>query len=148
MATGIGANTIIFTLLYGLLLRSLPLKDADSLVRIGAADDATVDRERVSAVPYQLLQQLRNQQKSFTDASAWSMCNVGIETEDGSSRLSLAAFVSGNAFDVLMMNAYLGRLLTPSDDVRGGPAGGWPEVTVSGRNPSGATLQSSADRSE
>lgn len=132
LATGIGANTVIFTLLYGLLVRSLPVKDANSLVRIGVADDATVDRGRVSAVPYQMLQQLRSQQKSFTDISAWSMRNIGIETDDGSPRLTLAAFVSGNAFDVLGMNAYLGRLFTPSDDVRGGPAEGWPAVVSYG----------------
>jgi hypothetical protein len=37
LGIGIGANTIVFTLLYGLLLRSLPVRDAASLVRIGVA---------------------------------------------------------------------------------------------------------------
>src|SRR5262249_42284835 len=39
-----------------------------------------------------------------------------------------AGLAGGNGFQVLGMNAYLGRLLTPDDDVRGGPAGGWPAV--------------------
>jgi predicted permease len=128
LAVGIGANTVIFTLLHGLLLRSLPVKDAASLVRIGVADETTADRGRVSALPYQMLLELRNQQKSFTDISAWWVNNIAIEMDDGSSKLSLAAFVTGNAFDVLGMNAYIGRLLTPADDVRGGPAEGWPAV--------------------
>jgi predicted permease len=128
LAVGIGANTVIFTLLHGLLLRSLPVKDAGSLVRIGVADDATVDLGRISALPYQMLLQLRGQQKSFTDISAWSMRNIAIDTDDGASRMHLAAFVTGNAFAVLGTNAYLGRLLTPADDVRGGPAEGWPAV--------------------
>jgi predicted permease len=128
LSVGIGANTVIFTLLHGLLLRSLPVNDAGSLVRIGVADETTVDRGRVSAVPYQMLLVLRNQQKSFTDISAWWMNNIAIETGDGSSKLSLAAFVTGNGFDLLGTNAYIGRLLTPADDVRGGPAEGWPAV--------------------
>ena len=71
LAVGIGANTVVFTLLYGLLLRSLPVQDPASLVRIGVAS-ATVDPSRASAVPYQMLLQLRRQQKSFTDISAWA----------------------------------------------------------------------------
>ena len=51
-----------------------------------------------------------------------------MDTGDGAPRLITADFVSGNGFEVLGMNAYLGRLLTPADDVRGGPAEGWPVV--------------------
>lgn len=128
LAVGIGANTVVFTLLYGLLLRSLPVEDAGSLVRIGVADHATIDREQVSVVPYQMLLQLRGQQKSVTDISAWTMRNIAIDRDEGISRLDLAAFVSGNAFDLLGMKAYAGRLLTPPDDVRGGPKEGWSVV--------------------
>jgi putative ABC transport system permease protein len=128
LAVGIGANTVVFTLLHGLLLRSLPVRDAGSLVRIGVSHDATINRGLASSVPYHMLLQLRSQQKSFDDISAWSIRNIAVDTDDGSSRLNLAAFVSGNAFDVLGMNAYLGRLLTPADDVRGGSTEGWPAV--------------------
>ena len=127
LAVGIGANTVVFTLLYGLLLRSLPVKDPASLVRIGVAS-ATVDPSRASQVPYQMLLQLRRQQKSFTDISAWGNRPVAMDTDDGTPRMLWAGFVSGNGFEVLGMNAYLGRLVTPADDVRGGPAGGWPVV--------------------
>src|SRR5262245_57420181 len=127
LAVGIGANTVVFTLLYGLLLRSLPVKDAGSLVRIGVAS-TTADPGRASSVPYQMLLQLRRQQKSFTEISAWSGRAIAMDTDDGASRLIAAGFVGGNGFEVLGMNAYLGRLLTPADDVRGGPAEGWPGV--------------------
>jgi predicted permease len=127
LGIGIGANTVVFTLLYGLLLRSLPVKDPGSLVRIGVAS-ATVDPGRASAVPYQMLLQLRRQQKSFTEISAWGRTVVAIDTDDGAPLLSSAGFVSGNGFEVLGMSPYLGRLLTPADDVRGGPGEGWPAV--------------------
>ena len=51
-----------------------------------------------------------------------------MDTDDGAPRFIAASFVSGDSFEVLGMNAYLGRLLTPADDVRGGPAEGWPVV--------------------
>jgi predicted permease len=39
-----------------------------------------------------------------------------------------AALMSGNAFDMLGVKPYLGRVLVPSDDVPGGPPQGWPVV--------------------
>lgn len=127
LGIGIGANTVVFTLLYGLLLRSLPVKDPASLVRIGVAS-ATVDPSRASDMPYHMLLQLRRQQTSFIDVSAWSLGTASIDTGDGSSRMLIIGLTGGNGFEVLGMNPYLGRLLTPTDDVRGGPPEGWPVV--------------------
>ena len=127
LGIGIGANTVVFTLLYGLLLRSLPVKDPASLVRIGIASE-TVDPSRASNVPHLMLAQLRLQQKSFTDISTWGITSVSMDTRDGSSRMFYAGLVGGSGFDVLGMKAYVGRLLTPADDVRGGPVEGWPVV--------------------
>jgi len=45
LALGIGANTAIFTLLYGLVLRSLPTPDASHLVKIGIPSAAEPDSE-------------------------------------------------------------------------------------------------------
>jgi len=127
LGIGIGANTIVFTLLYGLLLRSLPVKDAASLVRIGVVSP-TSDPSRASSVPYKLLLELRRRQKSFTDISGWTSGTVTMDTGDGVPRMLSAGLAGGNGFEVLGLNAYLGRLLTPADDVRGGSAGGWPAV--------------------
>ncbi len=127
LGIGIGANTVVFTLLYGLLLRSLPVKDAASLVRIGVASPAG-DASRASTVPYKLLLELRRRQRSFTDISGWIIGVITMDTGDGPPRLLTAGLAGGNGFEVLGMHAYLGRLLTPADDVRGGSAGGWPAV--------------------
>jgi predicted permease len=127
LGIGIGANTVVFTLLYGLLLRSLPVNDAASLVRIGVASP-TGDPSRASSVPYKLLLELRRQQRSFTDISGWIFATVTMDTGDGTPRILNAGLAGGNGFQVLGMNAYVGRLLTPADDVRGGSAGGWPAV--------------------
>ncbi len=43
LALGIGANTAIFTLVQGILLRSLPVSDPSQLYRIGDTDDCCVN---------------------------------------------------------------------------------------------------------
>ena len=43
LALGIGANTAIFTLVHGILLRSLPVADPSQLYRIGDNDDCCVE---------------------------------------------------------------------------------------------------------
>src|ERR1700751_1964354 len=43
LALGIGANTAIFTLVQGILLRSLPVADPSRLYRIGDTDDCCIN---------------------------------------------------------------------------------------------------------
>ena len=126
LGVGIGANTVVFTLLYGLLLRSLPVQDPQQLVRIGVLNPtATVNP--VGAIPYHMVKELQRRQ-SFTGISIWTVRNASVETNEGMPRMVLAALPSGNGFDVLGLKPYLGRLLKPEDDIRGGPATGWSAV--------------------
>jgi predicted permease len=126
IGAGIGANAVIFTLLHGLLFRSLPVKNPEELVRIGL--NTSPNLIQASSLPYPVFLQLRSQQKSLTDLSAWTGRLMTLDTDEGAPRLARAIFVSGNGFEVLGVKPYLGRLLNPSDDVKGGPADGWPAV--------------------
>src|SRR6266404_140910 len=129
LALGIGANTAIFTLLYGLVLRSLPTPDAAHLVKIGIPSAAEPDSEQNNAfMPYRMLQGLSEEQSSFRGLSAWDSEYALIKDNEGSVRGYSAVMVSGNAFDLLGIQPYRGRLIAPYDDVRGGPRGGWPVV--------------------
>src|SRR5216684_324001 len=129
LALGIGANTAIFTLLYGLVLRSLPAPDASHLVKIGIPSAAEPDSEENQAfMPYRMLQGLREQQASFRDLSAWDGDQVLIKDKEGSVQGYFAVMVSGNGFDLLGVQPYRGRLIAAYDDVPGGPSGGWPVV--------------------
>jgi predicted permease len=127
LAIGIGANTAVFTLLYGLLLRSLPVRAPGELAYINMATPANA--RPGPAVPIRMVQQLRQDQRSFVDISSWiGPVNVTVTDADGAVRHISAGFVSGNGFELFGLQPYVGRLLTSSDDVRGGPAGGWPVV--------------------
>src|SRR5436190_6621749 len=94
LAIGIGANTAVFTLLHGLLLRSLPVADPQELVRIGLT--GLRDAPPRYVIPYRMIQQLRQEQRSFVDLSAWMDGSVTLPDQDGTLRQYQAALVSGN----------------------------------------------------
>lgn len=79
-------------------------------------------------MPYPMFEQLRRQQHSFSDISALHFDQVIMQDAEGTLRNYDTALVSGNAFPLLDMTPYLGRLLAPADDVHGGPSVGWPAV--------------------
>src|SRR5258705_11830923 len=87
-----------------------------------------------------MIQQLRQEQRSFVDLSVWMESPVTLPDADRTLRQYQAALVSGNAFEVLGARPRLGRLINASDDVRGGPSYGWPVVLSDGfwRGPFGA----------
>jgi predicted permease len=128
LALGIGANTAIFSLLYGLVLRSIPTRAPSQLMQIGIA--STAQREPIGStfVPYRMLGALQKELTSFDGISGWDRSQALMEDEQDSMRQYPAALVTGNAFQVISMRPYMGRLIAPYDDVRGGPARGWPVV--------------------
>jgi predicted permease len=125
LAIGIGANTTVFTLLHGLLLRSLPVIAPQELVRINLA----LDTDKTAGwVDYGMLKRIDELDHTFAGLSAWRDHQVPVEDADGTLRQTEVAFVTGNAFDLLGLRPRLGRLLTPPDDVPGGPPEAWPVV--------------------
>jgi predicted permease len=131
LALGIGANTTVFTLLHGLLLRSLPVPDSDQLVRyrlvlrpgIGSYW-SSFDLSEFGVLSGPMFESVRKHQLACTDIMAWEGYNELTYTERGESRLVRGALVSGSAFQVLGLKAELGRLLDEADDSPGG-GGAW-----------------------
>jgi putative ABC transport system permease protein len=128
LALGIGANTAIFTLLYGLVLRSLPAANPAQLVRVGLASQSYPDEDAGSFMTYKMFRAFENEQSSFRELSIWGGEEALMRDHDGTQQGYFAATVSGNAFEALGLQPYLGRLIAPYDDVRGGPGSGWPVV--------------------
>ena len=127
LAIGIGANTTIFTLLHGLVLRRLPVAAPSELVRV---DVVPRDRpDSVGNLDYGMVSELLAAQRTLVDLSGWTKLAVprsrSAMARGATSRLCL---ITGNAFDLLGLRPRIGRLIGPADDVRGGPAEGWPVV--------------------
>jgi predicted permease len=126
LGAGIGANTLVFTLLYGLLLRGLPVPSPERLARISVTmPDQPSSR---LGLPPPMLEALAGRSSAFEDVSGWSLGAVAINDSDGSLRQEQAGLVTGNGFKVLGLRAYAGRLLEEGDDRPGGGPGGWAMV--------------------
>ncbi len=125
LALGIGANTGIFTLVHALMIKSLPVADPQSIVRIGDGDNCCVlgyTQGRYSMYSYPLYQYLREHTPEFEDMSAFQggIDHVGVRRAGSNISEPFAEqFVSGNFFTLFGLHAFAGRLIAPSDDMRG-----------------------------
>jgi predicted permease len=115
LALGIGANTAIFSLTNALLLRSLPVPDPGSLVRIVQASGT----EEIFTNP--LWEELRDRQDVFSGMFAYAGRRFDLST-GGLVRRASGALVSGGFFPTLGVVPAAGRLLGPSDDRPGCPS--------------------------
>jgi len=126
LALGIGANTAIFSLVNGLLLRPLPVARPDLLVGVATGNEP-VERSNFS---YATFDQIRRHADAFDGALAFSNCCGQSSVTVGSERWSADRFfVSGDFFSTLGLTPAAGRFFTPADDVAGGGAGG-PAVVI------------------
>jgi len=127
LALGIGANTAIFTLVQGILLRSLPVADPSGLFRIGDTDDCCIEggfqngNGDFAIYSYDLYLHLKNAAPEFESLAAVQAGQNRFyvrrgETEPKNLRTE---YVTGNYFSTLGINAYLGRSFTASDDAPG-----------------------------
>ena len=129
LSLGIGANTAIFTLVEGFLLRSLPVADPASLYRIGDRNTCCYHANfeypdgDFDLFSYDLYQRFRQSAPEFEQLAAIQAGGSGYSVQHASvpPRPMRTEFVSGNYFSTLGVGAYLGRPFTDSDDRRGAP---------------------------
>lgn len=121
LALGIGANTAIFSLLYQVVLRSLPVKDPGALVSL-ETDDYNVGWTRrdnnQTEFSYPMYRTLRDRNQVFSGLVARVSFPATLTQGDETVR-STGEVVSGNFFQVLGVTPAIGRLLVPADDVPG-----------------------------
>ena len=132
LALGIGATTAIFTLVHAVLLRSLPVADPAGLLRVGDNEqccqngglpdyqDPVYDWSLFSYLQYE---QFRDHTPGFASLAAFQSNDNQMAVRRANSGQPAdpwyGEFVSGNSFQTLGLRAYAGRLLEPTDDVKG-----------------------------
>jgi predicted permease len=108
LALAIGANAIVFGLMDGLILRPLNVPQPENLY-------GTHYGENASWQSYPNYLDLRDRNRSFEDLAAFNFAFVGLDT--GSDPIASAGFATtGNYFDVLRIQPYLGRFFHGSDE--------------------------------
>ena len=121
LALGIGANTAIFSFLDAVMLRSLPVKDPQQLVKLGVEDwggitDSFACTELYS---YPFYRQFQRENQVFSETAAiLSMMNDvhGFVDDRKESELIQVQTVSGTYFQTLGVGAQIGRVINENDD--------------------------------
>ena len=116
LALGIGANTAMFSIVYGVLLRPLPYPDSEAIVHIGESFGDS--RRQLSRYAMPVLQEAA---ESFEQLAAYGKRAVEWARPDGAVILR-GATVSPSMFPLLRATPHLGRLFT-EEEGRDGAAG-------------------------
>ena len=128
LALGIGANTALFSLVNGLLLRHLPVAHPEQLVAVGLPSrtgGVSEGTPRFDLLSLPLYYALRESNRSFSDVLATGRTGGLDVHEDGAAAAGEALhprgrMVTGNYFSVLGVHAAIGRTFTEEDDRPGG----------------------------
>jgi len=118
LALGIGANTAIFSIVNGVLLRPLPFANPGQLISIGGFDTRRAPAIPNQAVSYPDFADVRARNHSFTDVAAY-LDNEYTLTGAGPSLHVNAEFVSASLFHLLGIQPVLGRGFLASEDEPG-----------------------------
>ena len=113
LALGIGANTAIFSVVRGVLLKPLPHREGDRLVYLRQANDAPGGQELNFSVPE--VRDLRNGVPSLAGIAEYSPWSMIWQSDEGATRIS-AGLVTGNYFEVMGLAPVVGRVTQPTDD--------------------------------
>jgi len=138
LALGMGANTAIFSLIDAVMLRLLPVRDAQQLVILrwtareepkmtgvswpgcpGQESHSVVGKHMSCSFSYPAYEQIRSVQGVFSAISGFAGPVRFRATVGGKLSFAKSVFASGDFFSTLGLRPELGRLLEPSDDEPG-----------------------------
>jgi predicted permease len=121
LALGIGVNTAILSAVNGFVLRPLPVDKPAELIT--PYWGRKVDRQVWGRFSYANYEDLRQQNKSFSDLCAWMETSAGISSSESRTggegeraEVAWGELVSGNYFDVMGVKPILGRTFLPEED--------------------------------
>ncbi len=115
LALGIGANTALFTVIEGVLLRPLPYTHADRLLSIGPAD-----KSGFGSTSWLNYRDIRDQSRQLKAVAAYSEDVTVLESRDGSQSV-VAPRATPSLFSILGVQPLLGRTFTEGEGQTDGP---------------------------
>jgi predicted permease len=111
LALGIGANTAIFSLVYALLLRPLPVPNPGELVQV----NINIAGKPSDSFSYPVIQALAERKDVFAALGGFAGNSFTVGPPSAAVRTP-GAWVSGGFFQALQLTPAAGRLLMPEDD--------------------------------
>src|SRR5579871_972370 len=116
LAVGIGANTAIFSVVDGVLLKPLPFAHADRLVAV----DTTLKGEPDDTA-YPDFVDWRATTRTLDRLAAYTGAAATITGPEGPALSAPVAVVTSDLFPMLGVRPALGRVFVPGDDQKGAP---------------------------
>jgi putative ABC transport system permease protein len=111
LALGVGPNTMIFSLVNALLLKSLPVNRPEQLLRVFRVDE----HGPYHSISYPDYLDYRDRQQVFTELAACQRMMMSL-SDNGRPEAVAGAVVSANFFSVLGVQPLLGRAFAPEED--------------------------------
>jgi len=118
LALGVGANTAIFSLIYGILLRPFPYLEPDRLVKIESVYAKTTGS--VQGASQLDLDDWRRHTKGFDNFGLHITYPAILNTGGGPSQSVRLTFVTAGMFETLGAGPIIGRNIKPEEDIVGG----------------------------
>jgi len=119
LGLGIGANTAIFSVVRGVLLKPLPHRDGDRLVYLRHSVDGPGRGNIEFSVPE--VGDFRTGAPALADMAEYSPFFFTLQGDEGAIRIDVG-LVTGNYFAIMGLAPVLGRVTQPGDDGTGVPA--------------------------
>ncbi|HLJ13251.1 MAG TPA: ABC transporter permease [Bryobacteraceae bacterium] len=108
LALGIGANTVVFSVLNALVLKPLPVAEPDRIY--------FVNNSGHPANSFPNYRDLRDRNAVFESLFAYRIAPMALDNNGGANRV-WGYLVTGNYFETLGIKPALGRVFTPEEDV-------------------------------
>jgi putative ABC transport system permease protein len=118
LGLGIGANTAIFSVINGVLLRPLPYPEADRIMHLRQPQTAAGVED--SGFSFPEVGHFRAQSKTidqFVEFGDWTFNVLG----RGDAHRATGGLVTANFFPMLGAQPLIGRMLVPADEAKGAP---------------------------
>ena len=117
LTLGIGLTTTMFSIVYSVLMKGLPYRDANRIVAVFEQNLARrAQRLDLSIHDYT---DVRAQQRSFSEIGAFYSGTVNVSGTEKAERY-MGTWTTASMFDIAGVPALLGRTIKPGEDAAGG----------------------------
>ncbi|HTS13076.1 MAG TPA: ABC transporter permease [Candidatus Limnocylindrales bacterium] len=112
LALGIGANTLVFSVFNGLILRPLPVEHPERLVFLESNKGG-------AGQSFPNYRDLRDRNEVFSGLAGYRIAPMDLESNDGPKRI-WGYLATGNYFDVIGVTPLMGQFFQQADDLHPG----------------------------
>ena len=118
LALGIGLTTMMFSIVYGVLLRGLPYEQGDRIAMVYRSNlERDIERQ---SLPIQDFADVREAQRSFSALGGFTGGTMNVSGTDRAERYS-GSWVTAGVLEIPGVAPALGRTFRAGEDVPGGP---------------------------